>query len=279
MASLRGTGARPVKIVESGTGRLVGTVDEPSAHGLVHTGAVYPHQGEMYLVERLDLAEGVALVRAHDPGYTTSARNVTGIDVAGALRRAEWGPAVVHFGDVEVVRQVTSYTRRHPETGQVLAEVPLDLPPRTLRTRGVWWTVSAEQRDQLRQRGVDLSGAAHAAEHTAIGLLPLFAACDRMDIGGVSADLHPATGRLTVFVYDGHEGGAGFAERGFSVARDWLRATAEAIASCECQDGCPSCIQSPKCGTGNDPLSKQGALLLLQTLLASAAPEGGPPSG
>jgi DEAD/DEAH box helicase domain-containing protein len=278
MASLRGTGGRPVKIVESGTGRLVGTVDEPSAHGLVHTGAVYPHQGEMYLVDKLDLTDGVALVQPKDPGYTTSARDVTGIDVVTELRQEAWGPAAVHFGDVDVVRQVISYIKRHPETGQSRGEVPLDLPARALRTRAVWWTISPEQRAALQEQGVDLPGAAHAAEHTAIGLLPLFAACDRMDIGGVSADMHPATGRLTVFVYDGNEGGAGFAERGFKVARDWLKATAEAIASCECQDGCPSCIQSPKCGTGNDPLSKQGALQLLQALLHPPVTKPSPPS-
>ena len=186
------------------------------------------------------------------------------------LREQEWGPGAVHFGEVEVVRQVTSFTRRHAETRQLLGEEALDLPPRTLRTRAVWWTISASQRTALLDAGVDLPGAAHAAEHTAIGLLPLFASCDRMDIGGVSADLHPATGLLTVFVYDGTAGGAGFAERGFAVARDWLTATAEAITSCECQTGCPSCIQSPKCGTGNDPLTKEGALLLLRALLAHA---------
>ena len=265
---LRGEGSYPIKIVEKVTGRLVGTVDRPSAHVHVHTGAVYTHQGEMYLVSELDLAAGVALVEPGDPGYTTSARELTGIDVVAELRRAAWGPGAVHYGEVDVVRQVTSYTRRNPETGQIFDEVALDLPPRALRTRAVWWTISAEQREALLRTGVDLPGAAHAAEHTAIGLLPLFAACDRMDIGGVSADLHPATGRLTVFVYDGNEGGAGFAERGFAVARDWLTATAEAITSCECQAGCPSCIQSPKCGTGNDPLAKDGALLLLRTLLA-----------
>lgn len=266
-AGLRSSGGRPVKIVEAGTGRLVGTVDEPSAHIMVHTGAVYPHQGDLYLVTQLDLAQGVALVEHTDPGYATSARNLTGIDVTAELRRVSWGPAAVHFGEVEVVRQVTSFTRWSPETGQPLGEVPLDLPPRSLRTRAIWWTISAGQRAALVRQGADLPGAAHAAEHTSIGLLPLFAACDRWDIGGVSADLHPATGRLTVFVYDGHEGGAGFAERGFAVAREWLAATREAIAGCECETGCPSCIQSPKCGTGNDPLSKDGALLLLDSLL------------
>jgi DEAD/DEAH box helicase domain-containing protein len=264
---LRGTGGPPVRIVEAATGRLVGTVDEPSAHVLAHTGAVYPHQGEMYLVTGLDLDDGVALVEAGDPGYGTSARELTGIEVAAELRRVAWGEGQLHFGDVLVTRQVVSFIRRRPETGQRLAEVPLDLPARTLRTRAVWWTISGRQRGALAGLGVDLSGAAHAAEHAAIGLLPLVAACDRWDVGGVSADLHPATGRLTVFVYDGHDGGAGFAERGFAAARQWLRATSAAIASCECAAGCPSCIQSPKCGSGNEPLSKPGAVLLLDHLL------------
>ncbi|HZC41526.1 MAG TPA: DEAD/DEAH box helicase [Streptosporangiaceae bacterium] len=276
-AGLRGISSLPVRIVEQGTGRLVGTVDEPSAHLLVHEGAVYPHQGEAYLVTRLDLDEGVALVEPGDPGYVTSARQLTGIEVTAELRRQNWGPAAVHLGEVEVVRQVVSFARRRPETGQVLAEVPLGLPPRTLRTRAVWWTVSGRLRARLARQGVDLAGAAHAAEHTAIGLLPLFAACDRWDIGGVSADLHPATGKLTVFVYDGNEGGAGFAERGYGAARDWLRATTEAITGCECQAGCPSCIQSPKCGNGNHPLSKSGALTLLEAVLTRGDDPPTPP--
>ncbi len=270
LTGLRGTGGPPVRIVEESTGRLVGTVDEPSAHVLAHTGAVYPHQGEMYLVTRLDLDDCVALVEAGDPGYATSARELTGVEVAATAHRAEWGEAEVGFGDVLVTRQVISFVRRRLDTGQPFGVVPLDLPLRTLRTRAVWWTISPAQRARLARAGADLPGAAHAAEHASIGLLPLVAACDRWDVGGVSADLHPATGRLTVFVYDGHDGGAGFAERGFRTARDWLRATAEAIASCECAAGCPSCIQSPKCGNGNEPLSKHGAVMLLECLLGGA---------
>jgi DEAD/DEAH box helicase domain-containing protein len=271
---LRGTGGPPVRIVEESTGRLVGTVDEPSAHVQAHAGAVYPHQGEMYLVTRLDLSECVALVQPCDPGYTTSARELTVVEVAATTHRADWGPAEVGFGDVLVTRQVVSFARRRVDTGQPVGVLPLDLPPRTLRTRAVWWTISPEQRAGLADAGVDLPGAAHAAEHASIGLLPLVAACDRWDVGGVSYDQHPATGRLTVFVYDGHHGGAGFAERGFRAAQDWLGATVQAITSCECAAGCPSCIQSPKCGNGNEPLSKEGAVRLLQCLLSNAPAAG-----
>ena len=270
--SLRGSGGLPVRIIEEPTGRLVGTVDEPSAHFLAHTGAVYPHQGEIYLVTRLDLDDGVALVQPGDPGYHTSARQLTAIEITAEQRAVDWGPARVHFGDVCVTRQVTSYVRRHGDSGRPAAPEALDLPARSLATKAMWWTISEAQRDGLAAGGVDLAGAAHAAEHASIGLLPLVAACDRWDVGGVSADLHPATGQLTVFVYDGHEGGAGFAERGFCTAQAWLRATREAIASCDCANGCPSCIQSPKCGNGNEPLSKPGAIALLDCLLRAAPP-------
>ena len=239
MTGLRGTGAEPVKIVEETTGRLVGTVDEPSAHVLAHAGATYLHQGDTYLVSALDLADGVALVELGDPGYVTSARQVTDIEIIGQQRQVRWGDAQVCFGDVEVTRQVISYVRRRADSGRPLGETPLDLPPRTLCTRAMWWAVSAAQAVRLAAAGVDLPGAAHAAEHASIGLLPLFATCDRWDIGGVSTDVHPATGRLTVFVYDGHEGGAGFAERGYEAAAAWLTATRQAIESCKCEAGLP----------------------------------------
>ena len=268
LADIRGAGGPAIQVVEASTGRLLGTVDEASAHTTVHQGAVYLHQGETFLVQELDLEEAVALVEAAEPDYSTTARDVTDIRIIETLRSASWGRAALCFGTVEVTRQVVAYQMRRLQSGEILGEMPLDLPPRTLRTRAVWWTLPE---DRLRGLGgVDLPGAAHAAEHASIGLLPLFATCDRWDIGGVSTALHPDTGMLTVFVYDGHEGGAGFAERGYRDAATWLRATREAIAACECESGCPSCIQSPKCGNGNEPLDKRGAVLLLEELLREA---------
>jgi len=170
--------------------------------------------------------------------------------------------------DVQVTRQVTGYTRIRSGKKTREPAVPLDLPQRTLCTVAVAWTIPNDCVVPL--PGNDLAGAAHAAEHASIGLLPLFATCDRLDIGGLSTELHPATGQLTVFVYDGQQGGAGFAERGFGMAADWLRATRDAIGGCLCEAGCPSCVQSPKCGTGNSPLSKHGAITLLDVLLAKA---------
>ncbi len=278
LADIRGSGGAPVQVVESSTGRLLGTVDEPSAHATVHTGAVYLHQGETFLVELLDLEAGVALVSSAEPEYSTFARDVTDISVLSTLRSHDLGTARLNFGEVEVTRQVVSYLKRRLQSGEMLGDEPLDLPPRTLRTRAVWWTLPASQVAPLAEEGIDLGGAAHAAEHASIGLLPLFATCDRWDIGGVSTELHADTGLLTVFVYDGHEGGAGFAERGYARATDWLTATREAIASCECERGCPSCIQSPKCGNGNEPLDKAGAIRLLDTLLTTPPPPASAPT-
>ncbi|MEV5553866.1 DEAD/DEAH box helicase [Nonomuraea wenchangensis] len=269
LADIRGGGGSLIHVVESTTGRLLGSVDEPSAHTTVHTGAVYIHQGETFLVEALDLEADVALVTAANPDYSTFARDVTDISILSTQRSHPLGQGTLHFGEVEVTRQVVSYLKRRFQSGEMLGDEPLDLPPRTLRTRAVWWTLPASAVTPLAESGIDLGGAAHAAEHASIGLLPLFATCDRWDIGGVSTELHADTGLLTVFVYDGHEGGAGFAERGYARANDWLTATREAITSCECDRGCPSCIQSPKCGNGNEPLDKRGAIRLLNTLLTT----------
>jgi DEAD/DEAH box helicase domain-containing protein len=270
LADLRGTGAQPVRLVEVKTGRLLGTVDHARAHATVHAGAVYVHQGETYLVDELDLAESVAVVRADAPDYTTTAREITDMRILDERRTADWGAARLVFGSVEVSSQVVSFLKRRFGSGEVLGEEPLDLPPRHLRTRAVWWTLPDDRIAATGVTGGDAPGAAHAAEHAAIGMLPLFATCDRWDVGGMSTARHVDTGLLTVFVHDGHPGGAGFAERGFDAAAAWLTATRDAIAACPCPEGCPSCVQSPKCGNGNEPLDKAGAVRLLDAVLAQA---------
>lgn len=270
LTDIRGSGGAPVQVVEAATGRLLGTVDAAAAHTAVHDGAVHLHQGRTYVVRRLDLEDSVALVEEASPPWTTMARDTTSISVLETDTEVPWGRARLHFGSVEVTNQVVSYLRRKLVTGEILGETKLDLPPRTLRTRAVWWTVTEDQLDDALVGPEILPGALHAAEHASIGLLPLFATCDRWDIGGVSVPLHPDTLLPTVFVYDGHPGGAGFAERAFRTAHEWLTATREAIAACECESGCPSCIQSPKCGNGNDPLHKRGAIRLLDQLLSPA---------
>lgn len=273
LTDIRGEGGRPVQIVEATTGRLLGTVDASAAHATVHEGAVHLHQGRSYLVKQLDLEDSVALVEEASPPYSTTARDTTAISILETTTEVPWGDARLCFGSVEVTNQVVSFLRRKLISGEVLGESRLDLPPRTLRTRAVWWTVTDDQLEDARVAPEALGGALHAAEHASIGMLPLFATCDRWDIGGVSIPLHPDTLLPTVFVYDGHPGGAGFAERAFHTAARWLTATREAIAACECESGCPSCIQSPKCGNGNDPLDKKAAIRLLTTLLTKAPPQ------
>ncbi|OEU96783.1 DEAD/DEAH box helicase [Streptomyces nanshensis] len=270
LTDIRGSEGAPVQVVEDGTGRLLGTVDAGAAHTTVHEGAVHLHQGRTYVVRQLDLENSAALVEEAAPPWTTMARDTTSVTVLETEEEIPWGDARLCYGTVEVTNQVVSYLRRRLITGEVMGETKLDLPPRTLRTRAVWWTLTEDQLDRARIAPSVLPGALHAAEHAAIGLLPLFATCDRWDIGGVSVPMHPDTLLPTVFVYDGQAGGAGFAERAFRTACAWLTATRDAIAACECEAGCPSCIQSPKCGNGNDPLHKRGAVRLLTELLASA---------
>lgn len=273
LADIRSSGGAQVQLIESQTGRVVGTVDASSSHGTAHAGAVYVHRGESWLVESLDLEEHVAVMHRADLPYSTAAREVTDIAVVAEREHQDWSDCRLCLGEVDVSHQVVSFLKRRQPGGEVISEEPLDLPERSLRTTAVWWTVPAEVLAGGGLDAIDLPGAAHAAEHCSIGLLPLFATCDRWDIGGVSTALHADTGQLTVFVYDGHPGGAGFAERGFRSAHDWLTATRETIASCECDSGCPSCVQSPKCGNQNDPLDKRGAVALLDLLLDGACAE------
>jgi len=268
LSDLRGMGGEPIRIIEADTGRLLGMADGGSAAGSVHPGAVYLHQGETYLVRDLDLDDAIALVEQRDPGYATYAREIAQVRIVREEHSEEWNPHCrIAYGTVAVTSQVVGYLKRDSRTGQVLGEEPLDLPEHTLTTKAVWWTVTPAGLEDALLAAPDIPGAAHAAEHASIGLLPLFADCDRWDLGGLSAAEHPDTGLATVFVHDGLPGGAGFAERGYAKARDWLTATLEAIRACDCRTGCPSCVQSPKCGNGNEPLDKMGAIRLLEVLL------------
>lgn len=263
---VRGGIGAPVAVVDGETGRLLGTADAGRAPATLHEGAVHLHQGETFVVDELDLDGGVAFVHAAEPGWTTSARQVTSIVVDEITDEAVHGAVTSALARVRVTGQVTGYLRTLP-TGEVLDLVELDLPPQTLRTAAVLYTVTPELLTRAGIAQNRVPGALHAAEHAAIGLLPLVASCDRWDIGGVSTAEHPDTGLPTVFVYDGQPGGAGFAERGFAQLRHWLGATLSAIESCACAQGCPSCVQSPKCGNGNHPLDKAGARLLLRAVL------------
>ena len=268
---LRGESGAPVRLVEEETGRLLGTVEASRAPATAHAGAVYLHQGISHVVTMLDLDEAVALVRVDDVDYTTTAEEIADYRILSIDEMTTWGDTHLALGEVEVTSQVVGFVRRRATTGEVLGREVLEMPERTLRTRGVWWTASDAQVAAAHLIDpIDIAGAAHAAEHAAIGLMPLIATCDRWDIGGVSTPLHPDTQRCTVVVYDGHPGGAGFADRGFEVASRWWRATRDLIDTCRCDSGCPACVQSPKCGNGNEPLDKAGAVRLLDIILEHA---------
>ncbi|MEI6698588.1 MAG: DEAD/DEAH box helicase [Mycobacteriaceae bacterium] len=267
---IRGAAGGSVAIVELGTGRMLGSTEAGQAPATVHPGAVYLHQGESYVVDALELDDRVAFVHAEDPGYATFAREITDITVTGGGERVDYGALRLGLVPVSVTHQVIGYLRRRP-SGEVIDFVELDMPAQTLPTTAVVYTITPEA---LADSGIEsprIPGALHAAEHAAIGLLPLVASCDRSDIGGLSTAVGE-DGLPTVFVYDGHPGGAGFAERGYRLADTWLRATREAIQACQCRQGCPSCVQSPKCGSGNDPLDKAGAVGVLGVVLDHLTP-------
>ncbi len=270
MVSIRSGDGGPVQIIDSDTGTVLGTMGAPQSHYQAHPGAVYVHQGRTYLVDELDEELHVAAVRRAFPDFYTVARDVTEVRVRDVAKSVQWGPVTIHRGSVDVTTQVVSYQRKLVASNEVAGEEPLELPPRQLSTVATWFTVSGPQLAAMGIEEPDIPGALHAAEHAMIGLLPLLASCDRWDVGGLSTALHVDTELPTIFVHDGHPGGAGFAERGYDMFRTWVTATRDAIAQCECESGCPSCVQSPKCGNRNNPLDKAGALKLLNGVLRFA---------
>ncbi|MBA2308848.1 MAG: DUF1998 domain-containing protein, partial [Pseudonocardiales bacterium] len=268
---IRGSGGGQVLLVETETSRMLGTVEAAAAPAAVHPGAVYLHRGQSYVVDALDLDEGLAQLHADEPSWSTSARSVVDVVVTGTQASRTVGGVTAAIGEVEVTSQVIGYLRM-AIGGEVIDTVPLDMPQHTLCTRAVWYTLDESALAAAGLPADRVVGALHAAEHAAIGLLPLFAMCDRWDVGGMSTALHPDTAAATVFVHDGHPGGAGFADRGYETLGAWLAATRAAIADCACATGCPSCVQSPKCGNGNSPLDKPGAVAVLDVVLGALSP-------
>lgn len=298
LVDIRGTGGGPYQLIDSEDGTLVGTMDAAHAMSQGHPGAIYIHQSAQYVVESLSEGERVILLSRVYPDYYTRAVESTEVRILAERARVSYGaqnvgeavpselapeisipetdaqqlaPLTMHRGQVQVTDQVTGYRRFSVYGGEYLGEEAQPMPPEVLMTEAVWFTFEPSYLFGAGVTEEDGPGTLHAAEHAAIGLLPLIATSDRWDLGGLSTLLHVDTGRPTIFVYDAAPGGAGISERGFNAVTQWLSATLEAIESCGCDNGCPSCVHSPKCGNRNEPLSKQGARALLQAMLRSMA--------
>jgi DEAD/DEAH box helicase domain-containing protein len=263
---LRSTSLDAFTVVEAETGSLLGLVELERAYSTVHEGAVYLHMGEQYLVQELDLEARTALVEPFRGDYYTQPKKETTTAIVESRRVERRLGLELSFGAVVVTEQVVAYQRKAIRDGSTIDLVPLLMPETTFETEAVWYLPEPDTLEAL-DTLARLLGTLHAAEHAMIALLPLWAMCDRWDIGGLSTNLHFQTGRPTVFIYDGHAGGVGIAERGFDVFEGWVEDTAEMLAGCPCERGCPSCVQSPKCGNLNEPLDKAGALGLLQAML------------
>jgi len=255
------------RLADQSDGRTIGTVDDARVFSVAHPGAVYLHQGRQYRVDSLDTLDHVALLDAYDNADEyTQPRSESDLVIVDEDRASAVGAATVHLGSVEVTSRVVEYQRKQISDGRVIEVCSLDLPPRTLPTRACWYTVPLQALLDANLAPARILGTVHAAEHGLIGLLPLFTICDRWDVGGLSIAAHPQTGEPTIFVYDGYPGGAGIAELAFDAAERHARATLDLVESCRCDDGCPSCVQSPKCGSWNEHLDKAGATTLLRLM-------------
>ena len=253
-------------VVEGEEGTVLGLVERSRAYSTVHEGAIYLHLGEQYRVRALDLEARTAVVTPARVDWYTQAKKETQTAIEEPLRLESRLGLALHFGRVSVTEQVVAYQRKSISGGDTLETVPLALPETSFETEAVWFSPTAAQLEGIDEMPRLLS-ALHAAEHSLIALLPLWAMCDRWDIGGLSTNVHFQTGLPTIFVYDGHSGGVGITERGFERFEGWVEDTARMLAGCPCAAGCPSCVQSPKCGNLNEYLDKEAALTLLRRLL------------
>ena len=266
---LRSTTPDTFAVVEAQSGTVLGIVERERAYSTVHEGAVYLHLGESYLVRELDLQARTALVTPYKGDYYTLAKKDTNTAIEETLRTERRCGLDVQFGRISVTERVVAYQKKSIRDQSTLETVELDLPETSFETEAIWYVPEQEQLAGL-EKMPRLLGTLHAAEHSMIALLPLWAMCDRWDIGGLSTNIHFQTDAPTVFIYDGHAGGVGITERGFNAFEGWVEDTARMLEGCPCSDGCPSCVQSPKCGNLNEMLDKDGALTLLRRMVAAS---------
>jgi DEAD/DEAH box helicase domain-containing protein len=264
--SLRSASPDSYAVVDVAAGELLGTVESARAHSTVHEGAIYLHMGRSYEVRELNLDARRALVAPFDGNWYTQPKKETDMEIERLLDRRSVLGVTLSFGTVTVTEEVHAYQRKRLPDHEVIDLLALDLPPQSFRTQALWYEVP----DDLLADDFPLEvllGSLHAAEHTQIAVLPLLAMCDRWDIGGLSTNFHPQTGRPTIFIYDGHPGGVGITRQGFLRFESLVGDAHRLIAECPCESGCPSCVQSPKCGNLNEPLEKAGALEVMARML------------
>jgi DEAD/DEAH box helicase domain-containing protein len=266
--NIRSTSGQNYAVTDGQSGQLLETVEASVAFFQVHPGAIYLHQGESYLIKELDLARRIAWAEQRPVDYYTQTMEIHEIRIKKLLKEKDCRGVKVYFGDVDVTIMVVGFKRKKQFTEEVVEAVSLDLPPQTFPTKALWFDLPQKAIDKIAGAGLDFHGGLHACEHAAIGILPLFALCDRNDVGGVSTPFHPDTGKAQIFVYDAHPGGIGIAEKGFDMILELWQATLKGVEDCPCADGCPSCVQSPKCGNNNQPLDKEAATVLLEGLVA-----------
>jgi len=276
--SLRSASPDSVAVVERSSGELLGAVEAERAFTTVHPGAVYLHLGRSYGVRELDVEGRRAIVDAFDGDWYTQPKKETEVFIERTGEQREAAGVELCFGEVSVTEQVMAFQRKRLADHEVIDMVALDLPEMNFPTQALWYVLPGELAGPEALPPEVLLGALHATEHGQIAVLPLLAMCDRWDIGGLSTNVHFQTGRPTIFIYDGHPGGVGIARRGFELFERLLADAATLIGECPCADGCPSCVQSPKCGNLNEPLHKQGALELMTAMLGREGRPKGPES-
>jgi DEAD/DEAH box helicase domain-containing protein len=264
--NIRSSSGEDYAVVDTSTGSLMETVESSVAFFQVHPGAIYLHQGESYLITKLDLTNKVAYAEPTGANYYTETKEIHDLHVLKVKHTRTIGLVNVSIGDVEVTIDVVGFKKYRQFSEEVIGEEPLDLPTITFPTVALWFDIPAKAVARIAEKNRDFAGGLHATEHAAIGILPLFALCDRNDIGGVSTPLHPDTGKAQVFIYDAYPGGIGIAEKGYDMITELWQATLRVIAECPCEDGCPSCVQSPKCGNNNKPLDKLAARWILEEI-------------